>query len=474
MAPVEIEIVPRDVVAAPMAHFKIVDKAFELPLINDTYNEVTRLALPLSPFVETVKENMEKVTPMFESGFISTMKTKAEEKLFPQLPEGTTANIQAKIDTAKERVTSAVDNLDSPACVGLDHLTAKVPALKDATPELIETAKDTTGSYLEYAKEYAASFALAQIALKLGDKGLEVATDAVKLTGLEETKPLKPVLSGIKTIRRSARAVRRAGAKVAGTKSAKTIGEASLLGAMAEIIGINFFLSVVGLQLVPANISNNTITSQLDTSVEGETVDDKLSNDKIASYVSDQDPDFVPSDASTDSAEDELDGVEATEEVVEKIGDVVKEIVENIKDDVEEVVEEIEDVVEEVADLIENVVEKIAEKIEDLVEDVAGVEEAVEEVADDDSEVEEATEEAVEKIDDVIEEIVQKIEDNVEEVVEDVEEELEEAAGIIEKIADKIEDFVEDVAGVEEAVEKIAEKLEDIVEKITGTDEELG
>jgi len=467
MAPVEIDIVPRDVVAAPMAHFKIVDKAFELPLINDTYNEVTRLALPLSPFVETVKENMEKVTPMLESGFTS-IKTKAEEKLFPQLPEGTTANIQAKLDTAKERVTSAVDNLDSLACVGLDHLTAKVPALKDATPELIETAKDTTVSYVGYAKEYAASFALAQIALKLGDKGLEVATDAVKLTGLEETKPLKPVLSGIKTIRRSARALRRAGAKVSAVKPAKTIGEASLLGAMAEIIGINFFLSVVGLQLVPANISNNTKTSQLDTSVEGETVDDKLSNDKIASYVSDQDPDFVPSDASTDSAEDDLDGVEATEEVVENIGDVVKEIVENIKYDVEVVVEEIEDVVEEVADLIENVVEKIAEKIEDLVEDVAGVEEAVEEV-DDDSEVEEATEEAVEKID----EIVEKIEDNVEEVVEDVEEELEEAAGIIERIADKILDFVEDVADVEEAVEKIADKLEDIVEKITETDEEL-
>ena len=62
MAPVEIDIIPRDVVAAPVAHLKIVDKAFELPLINDTYNEVSRLAAPLSPFVETVKENMEKVT----------------------------------------------------------------------------------------------------------------------------------------------------------------------------------------------------------------------------------------------------------------------------------------------------------------------------------------------------------------------------------------------------------------------------
>ena len=56
-------------------------------------------------------------------------------------------------------------------------------------------------SYVGYAKEYAASFGVAQIALKLGDKGLQVATDALMLTGLEETKPLKPVLNGIKTIR---------------------------------------------------------------------------------------------------------------------------------------------------------------------------------------------------------------------------------------------------------------------------------
>ena len=52
---------------------------------------MTRLALPLTPFMETVKQNVEKVTPMLEFGFIS-IKTKAEEKFFPQLPEGTTAN----------------------------------------------------------------------------------------------------------------------------------------------------------------------------------------------------------------------------------------------------------------------------------------------------------------------------------------------------------------------------------------------
>ena len=36
--------------------------------------------------------------------------------------------------------------------------------------------------------------------------------------------------------------------------------------------------------------------------VEEETVGDKLSNGRIASYVSDEDLDFVPSDASADSA----------------------------------------------------------------------------------------------------------------------------------------------------------------------------
>ena len=85
-------------------------------------------------------------------------------------------------------------------------------------------------SYAEYAKEYVARFGLAKIALKLGDKGLQIATDALKLAGLEESKPFKSVISGIKTIRRNARAVCRAGAKAAGIEPAKTVGEDSLLG----------------------------------------------------------------------------------------------------------------------------------------------------------------------------------------------------------------------------------------------------
>merc|ERR1712202_99480 len=186
--------------------------------------------------------------------------------------------------------------------------------------------------------EYFASFGISQIALKLGDKGLQIATDALTLTGFEKTKPLEPVVNGIKNIRRHARVVRRAGAKVAGIKPAKTIGEASLLGAVAEVFGMNFFLSVVGLQLVPANIPQKPTTGELDTTTEDETVDFMLSDEKMASYMSDEDPDFVPSGANEDSAEDDSEAEEA-EDVVDEAGEVVEQT---------EVVEEIEEVLEEI------------------------------------------------------------------------------------------------------------------------------
>ena len=139
MAPVEIETISRDVIT-PSAYMKIVDKAFELPLVTDTFNEVSKLAQPLSPYVETMKNiatpYVEKFSPMVESGFI-TIKTAADL----QFPEGTTDNIQCKFDSVKEQVTSAVENLDTLVCQGLDQLTTRVPALKEPTTELVETTR---------------------------------------------------------------------------------------------------------------------------------------------------------------------------------------------------------------------------------------------------------------------------------------------------------------------------------------------
>ena len=83
MAPVESNFIPRDATAiATMAHLKIVNKAFQLPLVNDAYIEVSKLAQPLSPYIEAVKDVtiplVEKLTPIVEA------------KVFAQLSEGTT------------------------------------------------------------------------------------------------------------------------------------------------------------------------------------------------------------------------------------------------------------------------------------------------------------------------------------------------------------------------------------------------
>merc|ERR1712215_60614 len=329
MPPVEIDNIPRDAVAPDCrkSYFKIVDKAFELPLVNDAYKEVSKYTSPLTPYVETV---VSVATPYVES----IMNT-AEENVLPL----------GMLDFATVQATSAAENLDNFACVGLDQLTNKAPVLKAPTDEL----KDTAVTYYDYAKEYLASFGICQIALKLGDKGLQITADALKLVGLDKSKPAKPVFSGIKKIRRNARAVRRAGAKVAGTtEPAKTIGEASILGAFAEVLGVNFFLSVVGLQLVPSPARKSSHTHDLDSSDEDETVQVKLSNDRIDNYVSDEDPDYIPnvdveekSDEDSDEEEDDepVDGkVIADDSCAQVTGQLVEEKVGDVNQVVEETV----------------------------------------------------------------------------------------------------------------------------------------
>merc|ERR1712202_64995 len=219
-------------------------------------------------------------------------------------------------------------------------------------------------------------------------------------------------------VRRHARAVRRAGAKLAGIKAAKTIGEASVVGAVAEVFGLNFFLSVVGLQLVPANILQKSTTAELDTTIEEEETVDKLSDEQIAGYKSEEDPDYVPSGATEESADDDSDAEEKMEEVVEdlteeveKLKEAVNEVVETTEKLVEEVELKMEDIVEEAEVVVEEVVEDIEELIEEIEEVVAGktenvVEEAVEEVGD------------VKKVEDVVELVTETIEDTVKLAVE--------------------------------------------------------
>ena len=128
MAPVEIDHIPRSF-SIENLNLKAVDKAMELPLVNSAYTEVTRIASPITPYVEST---LTKVTPMVEA-----IKTQVEEKVVPHIP----TNISESVSKTLETVSAAVEKADCYACCGIDQLTEKVPQLKEATPKLMEETK---------------------------------------------------------------------------------------------------------------------------------------------------------------------------------------------------------------------------------------------------------------------------------------------------------------------------------------------
>ena len=90
-------------------------------------------------------------------------------------------------------------------------------------------------SYLSEATDYAASFPAAQVVLKITDSGLEVMEDVLKKVGSDD--------SGIKKIHCTANNIRISGVKRAGTERAKMIEDASILEALADLLGLNNLLS---------------------------------------------------------------------------------------------------------------------------------------------------------------------------------------------------------------------------------------
>merc|ERR1719318_1402214 len=229
MAPVEIDTIPMDIMA-PVKNMKVVNKAFELPLVTSAYDEITKMAAPISPYVEN---SVTTITPIVEIGF-NTIKAKVEENVMPHLPEGMSESVQANMTSAVDHISAAVEKIDTLACGGLDQLTEKVPALKEETPELIANSKETATS----------CFSLAQVALKVVDSGLDVVEGAVLLTGASEEGT---TWSSIKKIHAIANTVRIDGNKMAGTIKARKIEEASILGALAEVSGLNYILGSLGL-----------------------------------------------------------------------------------------------------------------------------------------------------------------------------------------------------------------------------------
>jgi len=159
-------------------------------------------------------------------------------------------------------------------------------------------------SHLGLFSDYLASFQWSQVLLSLCDRGLQAVEAVVQV----------PI---IKSLRRRVRATRRAGSKRAGPpRPVAGIGEASMLGALAEIFGANFFLSIIGLELVPVHkVSRKVVSGGTVKPSSNSALSQKFEDLDLVDYVSDQDADYSPSEESSQGS------IEFDSEVEDKLED---------------------------------------------------------------------------------------------------------------------------------------------------------
>jgi len=231
---------PRSMLSPPQS-----SQEFELPLVNDLVNGAS------TPH----HLNVPSLPSLIESGF-NSVSSVANENLSPTLPKGTTVSVQSRIDSAKakmdsvkDEVANALQKMESFGFEGIEQFTSTT----STTTKELKISKENTASYFGFAKDYLASFGLSRMAIRICDKGLQIATGALKMTGLEQSRPVKPLAEWIEHFRSDALALE-APTSEAEVGDAKTLGEASLLGGMAEVLRVNSLLSAVGLQLVPADL----------------------------------------------------------------------------------------------------------------------------------------------------------------------------------------------------------------------------
>jgi len=209
---------------------KVVEKVFDLPVVSDTYDSLVKLSSPLSPYVEKIGT---LASPVVDQAL--DLRARIEDKV----PEG----VQTGYTTTLNKVVTAAVSLDATLCSGVDTLVEKVPALKQATPILYNSTRESVSSYATLVATYMASFTIAQVFLKAADLGLETTDGLLKLTANEK---VDPILRGLRKVRSEASSLRKEGIVLNGTVKAKTLEEATLIGAMMEIFGLGSFFNQSG------------------------------------------------------------------------------------------------------------------------------------------------------------------------------------------------------------------------------------
>lgn len=200
----------------------IVTRVLNLPVVSDVYSTLARWSVPLQPYMAAT---VGSIAPIVDSSYSSVKES-----------------VSNGVNAAKDQASSTMADLDTNLCSGLDRLVDQVPALQEPTPDLYVATKGAAAGYAFSASVYLASFTLAQLVLKISDSGLETADSILKLYPGEQ---LRSLAEGLGKVRRGASSVREEGAKKNGSEKVKHLQEASVLGALREILGIDYLLSLL-------------------------------------------------------------------------------------------------------------------------------------------------------------------------------------------------------------------------------------
>ena len=119
-------------------------KAFDLPVVSDTYNSLVKLTSPLSPSIEKIGS---LASPAVDQ--VLGLKAGIEAQVPDVVSTGfnyALAQVLKWISSSSfifnfKQVTSAAVSLDAKLSSGLDNLVKKMPALRQATPALYDSTR---------------------------------------------------------------------------------------------------------------------------------------------------------------------------------------------------------------------------------------------------------------------------------------------------------------------------------------------
>merc|ERR1711970_321401 len=318
MPPVEQNTVPLGhSYVVSLGELKTVGKASEIPVVSDTFKVAALYATQISEnaSVLSAKQYVEEgIKTLSETETFSALQGKVNETL-----ENVKEKMSLHLDSVKGKVVDTVEHLDTLAAGGIDTLTTKVPALNSPTEELYQTTKETASSYFSLATEYVATFAVAQMSLKLADKSLNLVEKTTKYLhpDTKDKSMLAVTYSKLRQTRRALRVVKRSGERKRHLES-DPVARVGLAGGLASMLGLNSLLDMFGLKIVAEKRVRPEVEAVEDSDENHRQIAD-LKGD-LAGYKSEEDPDYHP------DTEDSIDGEETdsgsegeTEEVVEAV-----------------------------------------------------------------------------------------------------------------------------------------------------------